>query len=120
MSEKMALKLAYIGLGNMGLPMATNLVAYAQENKLAQLVVWNRSEEKYANIPAAKGVDNPEDVIAEQCNVIFTSFANDQAAEEVYEKLLVSAAGKGGLIFVDQSTLKPTTSGTSSMPNHSW
>lgn len=104
-------KIAYLGLGNMGLPISRNLVKYISENSLPQLLVWNRSKEKYAQIPEAKGVEQPEDVLHEGCNVVFTSLLNDEVAEEIYDKLFGAVKGKGEVVFVEHSTLNPKTSG---------
>lgn len=117
--SQMPKMIGYLGLGNMGFPIANNLIAYIEQNQLPPLVVWNRSKDKYAKIPSAQGVELPEDVLAAGCDVVFTSFANDQAATEVYEKLFTAAAEKGAVIFVDQSTLDPKTSGTSHPLLHS-
>jgi hypothetical protein len=39
-----SLQLAYVGLGNIGLPVARNLATYPQQ---AKLKVWNRTKDKY-------------------------------------------------------------------------
>lgn len=105
--------IAYLGLGNMGLPMAINLTEYIKLNKLSPLKVWNRSMEKYKLIEGAEGVQDAASVVHMGCNVIFTSFANDAVAEDVYETLFsaCSRLWQEQVIFIDQSTLMPKKSG---------
>jgi 3-hydroxyisobutyrate dehydrogenase-like beta-hydroxyacid dehydrogenase len=120
------LRIGYIGLGNIGLPMAANLIEYIQLHRESRLVVWNRTKDKYDLLPDARGVEDLDDLFSTQCNVIFTSFANDSVAEEVYATVFTKAqnAGTGDKIFVDQSTLNPKTSGMLSLsltgPSHLW
>jgi 3-hydroxyisobutyrate dehydrogenase-like beta-hydroxyacid dehydrogenase len=105
--------LAYVGLGNMGLPIARHLTSYPSNGKLQ---VWNRSKDKYALIPEADGMDSIQDILQPNDDgalVVFTSFPSDEVAEEVYG-IMVKQAEMGDMcqvIFVDQSTLQPTTSG---------
>ncbi|WVF71494.1 hypothetical protein IAT40_006300 [Kwoniella sp. CBS 6097] len=116
-------RIGYIGLGSMGLPIARNLIKYINANQLQPLTVWNRSKEKYDSLKS----DNPEGFYAEnladvveRCDLVFTSLINDQAAQEVYGELFKAAEKRrasskadeeGGVIFVDQSSLKAVTSG---------
>lgn len=111
------MRIGYIGLGNIGLPMAANLIEYIQLHQESRLVVWNRTKDKYELLPNACGVEDLDAFFGTQCNVIFTSFANDSVAEEVYATLFTKAQNDrtGDKIFVDQSTLNPKTSGISSL-----
>ncbi|WVR07075.1 hypothetical protein IAU60_004114 [Kwoniella sp. DSM 27419] len=117
MSEQsQALRLGYIGLGSMGLPMAINLTKYISSNGLTPLSVWNRSTSKYDKLregaPATYFAERMEELVG-RCDVIFTSLINDQAAEEVFGKLFAAVkGGEGkGILFVDQSSLKALTTG---------
>jgi hypothetical protein len=123
--SKAGLRLSYVGLGNIGLPVARNLASY---NPGLQLKVWNRSKDKYALIPEARGVEFISDLLTEARvdalgsrqsseltltrHVVFTSLASDQAALDVYGQL-IKAASKlepgSQVILVDQSTLHPDT-----------
>jgi len=112
-------RLAYVGLGNIGLPVARNLATYPSKGKIK---VWNRSQHKYDSIPSAEGVKSIKDLFvdsADEVLVVFTSFPNDQVALELYGDLMRAAGSvKEGskVIFVDQSTLHPNTSGESHSP----
>ena len=106
-------RLAYVGLGNMGLPIARHLATYPSN---VELQVWNRSKEKYALIPEAQGMDSVQDAIQGISGgvvVVFTSFPSDEVAEDIYGIMMGQAEMADGcqIIFVDQSTLQPTTSG---------
>lgn len=100
--------------------MATNLSTWLHSNSYPALTLWNRTTSKLpATSSSIQHAANPEE-LAEKCDVIFTSFANDEAAKEVYEKLfegVKSKRGKGGeqrnTVFVETSTLYPLTAGGS-------
>jgi len=106
-------RLAYVGLGNIGLPVARNLTTYPSVGKLR---VWNRSQDKYALIRDAEGVKLIDDLFVDldgETIVVFTSFPNDQVALEIYGDLYRAAGSVkevSKVIFVDQSTLHPDTS----------
>ncbi|MBT5263924.1 MAG: NAD(P)-dependent oxidoreductase [Rhodospirillaceae bacterium] len=97
-------KLAYIGLGLMGGPMATRLAAAG-----FQIAVWNRSEEKTrpAVAAGARLATSPSDA-ATGTDIIFTCLTDTDAVEAV-------AFGPGGIaevaskdmIVVDFSSMKP-------------
>ncbi|KAG9306316.1 hypothetical protein G9A89_018199 [Geosiphon pyriformis] len=103
-------RLAYVGLGSMGLPMALNLQNHLKENSRTPLVVYNRTASKaQALAEAGATVAHSLAEVVEKANIIFTSLANDQALTTVYEELLeVSKNGKE-IIFVEMSTVYPTT-----------
>jgi 2-hydroxy-3-oxopropionate reductase len=102
----MAKKVGYIGLGLMGAPMARNLMKAGYH-----LVVHNRSRaivEKLAG-EGAIGAYSPKEV-ARQVDVVFTNLPDSPDVE------LVALGPDGviegaheGLIFVDNSTIKPET-----------
>ena len=107
------LRLAYVGLGNIGLPVARNLTTYPSVGKLR---VWNRSHNKYALTRDAEGVKLINDLFVNldgETLVVFTSFPNDQVALKIYGDLYRAAGSVeevSKVIFVDQSTLHPDTS----------
>jgi 3-hydroxyisobutyrate dehydrogenase len=101
------MKLGWIGLGNMGVPMATNLI-----NAGYQVSVYNRTREKAEPLLSlgARFVDKPKDLFA-QCDVLFTMVSDDEAVKTVYtadDGILSGAAA--GKIAVDMSTVSPSTS----------
>jgi len=100
------LKVGYIGLGLMGKPIARNILRAGYP-----LVVHNRSQGsvnelvKKGAIPA----ENPAQV-ARQVDVIFTNLPDSPDVEKVAlgENGIIDGVHTG-LIFVDNSTIKPTT-----------
>ncbi|NKQ21088.1 NAD(P)-dependent oxidoreductase [Brevibacillus laterosporus] len=97
-------KIGFIGLGNMGLPMAKNLV---ESNFQVYGLDLNKAAE--ASLKQAGGfvdVDIPS--LTAMCEVIFTSLPSPQVVEDIY-------LGKEGLIehshpsmiFIDTSTVSP-------------
>jgi 3-hydroxyisobutyrate dehydrogenase-like beta-hydroxyacid dehydrogenase len=101
------MRIAFIGLGHMGLPIASNLL-----NAGYSLVVWNRTREKAAPLVAkgATQADTPRDAV-DPSGIVITMVADDAAVEGVVfgpdgfgEKL-----GQGGL-HIAMSTISPTLS----------
>lgn len=102
----MTTSIGFIGLGNMGLPIATNLVKAGYK-----LRVYNRTAEK-AQPLIAQGAElgnNPSDVV-EPGGIVVTMLANDKALEEVVlgENGILNKLGTGG-IHLSMSTISPTT-----------
>ncbi|GAA6052053.1 hypothetical protein JCM3770_002342 [Rhodotorula araucariae] len=102
----------FVGLGNMGLPMAHNLARYLEQQRLPALTLWNRSADKLP--PASDSIQHAPSprALATHCDVVITSLANDDAARAVYQDLFAGAADSpDGTVFVDTSTLYPSTTG---------
>ncbi|KQL44848.1 6-phosphogluconate dehydrogenase [Brevibacillus choshinensis] len=101
------MKIGWIGLGNMGIPMARNLLAADYE-----LSVWNRSPEKAEPVLAlgAKSATTLAQLVDES-DILFTMVSDDAAVKAVYDGPggILAAAGKGKLA-VDMSTISPDTS----------
>ena len=95
------MKLGFIGLGNMGFPMAENLL-----KKEGNLVVNNRSIAKCAPLveKGAEAVTTQEEV-AERSDIIFLSLPGPAQVEDVVTKLVT--AGHEGQKIVDFSTVSP-------------
>lgn len=98
--------IGFIGLGSMGLPMATNLTESGYK-----LRVYNRTAQK-AQPLAQKGAEvanSPAEVV-EPGGIVITSLANDQALEEVVlgENGILSKLGTDG-IHLSMSTVSPAT-----------
>ena len=82
--------ISFEGLGNMGLPMATNLLEAGYTLK-----VYNRTAQK-AQPLIAKGTklgDNPGDVV-EEGGIAIAMLPNDQALEDVVKCLLECHLGQ--------------------------
>lgn len=96
-------KLGFIGLGNMGHPMAKNL-----EKAGFHLSVYNRSSEKAADFKEKSKVAENVSELVKNSDIIFTMLTNDDAVKEVYKEILsLDIAGK---LFIDMSTISPEAS----------
>ncbi|EIW66194.1 hypothetical protein TREMEDRAFT_65800 [Tremella mesenterica DSM 1558] len=125
---------AFLGLGAMGKRMAVNLAKHLHETGQPPLIVWNRSDgrmKEFKIYAFEKGLGEDcylvvEDLkqIGETADIILTSLASDEAVQEVYAELFagqevqegkgdgILPGGKGrSTIFVDTSTIYPTTAG---------
>ncbi|KAF9022850.1 hypothetical protein BGZ52_000432 [Haplosporangium bisporale] len=102
-------KIGWIGLGEMGAEMASNLHKYLAQSS-AHLTVWNRSVDKTTRLAQLGATVAPSiEAVFASSNIIFTSLANDAAVEAVYATLLpLAAARKDRVIFVETSTVYPT------------
>lgn len=93
-------KIGFIGLGNMGHPMAKNL-----EKAGFQLSVFNRTQEKAEDFKEKSTVCSTVSEVVKNSDIIFTMLTNDDAVKAVYEEVLIqNVAGK---LFVDMSTISP-------------
>ena len=95
------MKLGFIGLGNMGFPMAENLL-----KKEGNLLVNNRTMARCLPLTekGAEAVSTQEE-IAERADLIFLSLPGPAQVEEVVTRL--AAAGHAGQKIVDFSTVSP-------------
>src|ERR1700726_3147743 len=99
------MKVAFIGLGHMGSPMARNLLRAGHE-----VTVYNRSREKAQALATdgARVADSPADVCRD-AEVVMTMLADDHAVEEVvFGKNGILGALKNGHIHVSHSTISTT------------
>jgi 3-hydroxyisobutyrate dehydrogenase-like beta-hydroxyacid dehydrogenase len=100
-------QIGFIGLGNMGEPIARNLLHAGYD-----LRVYNRTRSKAARLveEGAKFAEEAADV-AESGGIVFTMLADDRAVEEVSfgNPSLIERLGSGG-IHVSLSTISPETS----------
>lgn len=100
------LTVGYIGLGIMGKPMARNILKGG-----FPLVAHNRSQAAVDELVAegAKPADSPK-AVAEQVDILFTNLPDSPDVELVAlgPNGIIEGAHRG-LIFVDNSTIKPAT-----------
>lgn len=100
-------KIAFIGLGNMGLPMARLLIEAGYP-----LRVYNRSKEKAESLPQDKITlcETPREA-AEECTLIITMLADDKILNEAVSGAdgFASALQKE-LVHISMSTIAPETS----------
>ena len=96
----------YIGLGLMGKPMARNIMKAGYP-----VVVHNRSRGKVQELVAEGATEafTPAEVAA-QCDVVFTNLPDSPDVELVaLGKDGIIEGAREGMIFVDNSTIKPAT-----------
>jgi 3-hydroxyisobutyrate dehydrogenase-like beta-hydroxyacid dehydrogenase len=95
----------FIGLGNMGAPMAANLLQAG-----FPVSVYNRTTEKTRPLAdqGAKVATTPAEVAA-QSAIIVSVLADDRAVESVADESFLRACTKGA-IHVSMSTILPSTS----------
>ncbi|WP_293885044.1 NAD(P)-dependent oxidoreductase [Sphingobacterium sp. UBA1498] len=90
-------KLGFIGLGNMGYPMAKNL-----EKAGFPLSVYNRNSSKTLGFEEHLIRKDIAELV-DQSDIIFSMLTNDDAVDDVYEKIL--HCNVKGKLFVDMSTI---------------
>ena len=95
------MKVAFLGLGIMGRPMATNLVKAGHE-----VAVWNRTPGK--DVEGARVASSPQDA-AQGAEVAWMCVSDTAAVERVlFGADGVDGAVREGMIIVDSSTIAPT------------
>lgn len=95
------MKVAFLGLGIMGRPMATNLVKAGHE-----VAVWNRTPGK--TVEGARLASSPQDA-AQGAEVVWMCVSDTAAVEQVlFGGSGVDGALREGMILVDSSTIAPT------------
>ncbi len=98
------LNIGWIGLGNMGNPMATRIL-----NAGYPLSVYNRTAGKTAALGKAGAfVASSISELVSKSDIIFTMLSDDQAVKAVYGSPEIQGSAKNKL-FVDMSTVKPDT-----------
>ena len=97
------IKVGFVGLGLMGLPMAKNIL-----KKKYPLVVWSRSKKNYKKIQklGAKTCQNLIDLPA-KCQVIIMMLVDDKVCMQISNKLKNQL--KKGQILIDMSSTKKKT-----------
>ncbi|MFC9294150.1 NAD(P)-dependent oxidoreductase [Streptomyces sp. NPDC057011] len=98
-------KIAFLGLGSMGAPMAHRLLAAGHP-----LTVWNRTQHKADSLVAAGArlAAGPADAVRD-ADVVITMLADPAAAHAVAESVL--PALRPGTHWIDTSTVGPDTIG---------
>lgn len=91
-------KIGFIGLGNMGHPMAKNL-----EKAGFSLSVFNRTEEKAEDFKGKSNICQSVEELVNNSDIIFTMLTNDAAVKTVYQEILKNDLS--GKLFVDMSTI---------------
>jgi 3-hydroxyisobutyrate dehydrogenase len=104
-----ALRIGFIGLGNMGVPMVKNLVKAGY-----RVTVYNRNREKSTLLKQEIDIEIVDNItlLLPECDVIISMLTNDAAVKEVYNinDGLFSIKKTKEIAFVDMSTVSPDTS----------
>ncbi|KAK4050930.1 hypothetical protein OIO90_004906 [Microbotryomycetes sp. JL221] len=106
-------QVGFIGLGNMGSLMSTNLATWLHSQSYPRLMLWNRTRSKLPS-EQSNHVQHAESIqhLVTNCDIVFTSLANDEVAQSVYNEMFKHVETKSSkTCFVETSTLFPTTSG---------
>lgn len=93
-------KLGWIGLGNMGTPMAKNL-----EKAGFSVSVFNRTAEKTKPFEATSAtISSSVSELVADSDIIFTMLSNDAAIQATYDEIFLAESIQGK-IFIDMSTI---------------
>ncbi|WP_247235974.1 NAD(P)-dependent oxidoreductase [Telluribacter sp. SYSU D00476] len=100
----MSEKIAFIGLGTLGTPIAANLIQDGHE-----LTVWNRTKGKAQSLldQGAREADSPEEAVTPG-GVVVSVLADDAAVEATFSKEVLERLGKGS-VHISMSTIAPAT-----------
>lgn len=98
-------KIGFIGLGNMGLPMALNLC----RKQFEVFVCSSSSESQQMVISAGGGSIGSFQAMAETCDVIITIVPADQEIKSLYRMDGILLNAKPGLVCIDMTSAKGTT-----------
>ena len=103
MNTRTSLSVAVLGLGRMGLPMATRLCQAG-----LQVHVWNRTPEKAQTLQAL-GAHAHADVqgAVREADIVISLLENGPVVEHVLFGLNAAAAMRAGTLVVDMASIKP-------------
>jgi 3-hydroxyisobutyrate dehydrogenase len=97
------MKIAFIGLGAMGFPMARHL------SKQHELIVWNRTREKAERHAREHGTTVADDLAAcASVEIIITMLPTSREVDEIVDKLLGDL--RGGTLWIDATSGDPNVS----------
>ncbi len=97
------MKIAFVGIGLMGLPMARNLLQVGFE-----LMAWNRANGKAEALEAFGGkiASSPSEAVRD-VDCLITMLSDGKAVDDVLFNQGVAAALRPGTLFIDMSSIKP-------------
>ncbi|GKT58176.1 NAD binding domain of 6-phosphogluconate dehydrogenase [Colletotrichum tofieldiae] len=104
-------RLGWIGLGTMGLAMATNLQKHLSQKKTPNLRFYNRTESRGAILEQLGGIPSTIRELVADSDIIFLSLSDDAAVESVLVEILEESPNHlDKKIVVDTTTIQPSTS----------
>ncbi|KAK0381735.1 hypothetical protein CLIM01_00856 [Colletotrichum limetticola] len=101
------LRLGWIGLGSMGLGMATNLQKHLSQSGAPNLSFYNRTKSRGAALETLGGVSRSLDELTAKSDIIFLSLSDGNAVETVLNTILES---NGATIPFDKKVVVDTSS----------
>ncbi|KAH7095876.1 hypothetical protein FB567DRAFT_432639 [Paraphoma chrysanthemicola] len=109
MSTTTPQRLGWIGLGSMGLAMATNIQKHLTQHHLPPLNYWNRTISRGQPLKDIGGTPcaSPEDLV-QSCDIIFISLSDDTALKSLTSTLTTSI-DLSDKILIDTTTVHPNT-----------
>lgn len=100
------MKLGWIGLGNMGVPISLNLLKAGHS-----VTVFNRTASKASELISAGAVQAQSlEELVQSSDVVFTMVSDDVAVKDLYLSKRLLELAKQGQVFIDMSTVAPATS----------
>ncbi|RGP79021.1 oxidoreductase yfjr [Fusarium longipes] len=106
-------QIGWIGLGSMGLPMATNLQKHLSSNKTSNLIYFNRTISRGDPLKdvGAQPALSAKDLV-DKSDIIFLSLSDDSALESTLDAMINSEVSNqlDGKLIVDTSTVHPDSS----------
>ena len=97
------MKIAFLGIGLMGFPMARNLLRAG-----FGVTAWNRAASKAEALQAFKGtVAQTASAAVRDADCVITMLSDGQAVSDVVFAQGVAAAMTPGAVFIDMSSIKP-------------
>lgn len=105
MSDKM--KIGWIGLGKMGIPMSKNLIKAGYP-----VMAFDIIKDQYKNLSGVTGFADSPAALSEQSDIVISMITDDSALKEIAIGIDgVFQKAKPGSIFIDMSTVSPIISG---------
>jgi 3-hydroxyisobutyrate dehydrogenase len=100
------MNIGWIGLGNMGIPIASNLLKAGFKVK-----VYNRTASK-GELLVQQGATQAANLVelVQTSDIIFTMVSDDAAVKSLYFENDLFVLAEAGKIFIDMSTVSPRTS----------
>ncbi|KAH8730992.1 NAD binding domain of 6-phosphogluconate dehydrogenase-domain-containing protein [Phaeosphaeriaceae sp. PMI808] len=113
-----SLHLGWIGLGSMGLAMATNIQKHLTTQQSPALKYWNRTLSRGDPLQKIGGAPcSSIEELVQLCDIIFISVSDDEALKSLI-KTLTSTPSITNKIIVDTTTVHPATTASTAAQFH--
>lgn len=98
------MRIAFLGIGLMGLPMATRLIEAGHD-----LTLWNRSAEKLRPLSSRANIAASPAAAVENAEIVITMLMDGPATRSVLADQGAIEAATSGTLFVDMGSVDPET-----------